>query len=76
MNLKNEINSRFMGDRTRVDMLAELATKEIDQLNSKIDLLDRTVKVMQEAMLRMEIVINTYAGDIHAKKSKSRVKKD
>jgi len=65
-----------MGDRTRVDLLAELATKEIDQLNSKLDLLERTIRVMQEAMINMEIVINTYAGDIHAKKPKPRVKKD
>ena len=77
MNFKNEINSRFMGDRTRQDALADLITKEFEALHSKVALLERTISIMQEAMVRMEIVINTHAGDINAKpKTKRRNKKD
>jgi len=66
-----------MGERTRQDVLADLITKEFDRVNEKLALLERTIGIMQEAMVKMEIVINTYAGDIHAKsKTKRRVKKD
>lgn len=59
MNLKNEINSRFMGDRSRLDLLAELTTKEVEGVNHRIQMLENAISVMQEAMVRIENAINS-----------------
>lgn len=75
MNLKNEINSRFLGERTRVDLLADLTTKEITQINEKLAKLESTMGVMQEAFVKLEIALRTFTEDLHAK-PKRRSKKD
>jgi hypothetical protein len=54
MNLKNEINSRFMGDRSRVDRLAELTTQEIESLHTRMTNIENAMSLMQETFMNME----------------------
>lgn len=55
--LRNEINRSFVGAMTKIDLLAGLTTEEIVQLNNRIQMIENSLSVMQEAMLRMEQAI-------------------
>lgn len=56
---KKELNSRFMGDRTKMDYMADLLTKEFNSYNNRLQAIENALSVMQEAMIRMEVAILT-----------------
>jgi hypothetical protein len=66
MDFKKEINSKFLGDRSRVDYLAELMTKRTDNFYKEYLLLYNTVMVMQEAIVKIEDEIQSLKNDIEA----------
>jgi flagellar biosynthesis chaperone FliJ len=75
MDIKKELNSRFMGDRSRLDYLADIVSKQIEAQNLRIDQIQNAVGLMQEALMRMEIAYNTIKEDIYAKPKRGRPKK-
>lgn len=74
MNFKNEINSRFTGGKTTMNHLADLLTKEFEEHNKRIQMIENALGLMQQAMIGMEVMINTYIGDINAKPRKRNKK--
>jgi hypothetical protein len=76
-NLKNEINSRFMGDRSRTDYLADLLTEEIKDLNERMSLIENAMSIMQEVLVRIELSlpVNTEESIEKPKKRSGRKKK-
>jgi hypothetical protein len=72
---KKEINSRFMGDRTRTEFMADLITEEFTNQNLRIQALENVISLMQEAMMRMELSILT-PKEGNEKPKRRRSKKD
>jgi hypothetical protein len=62
MNFKNEINSRFMSDRGKIETLADLMTKESESLNHRMLMIENSLSLMQEALIRIESMLPSGEG--------------
>jgi hypothetical protein len=72
--IKKEINSRLMGDRTRVDYMADVISAEMNSYNNRLQAIENALSVMQEAMIRMEATILTPKEE-NEKPKRRRIKK-
>jgi prefoldin subunit 5 len=53
-NLLKEINSKPMGDKAKLELLADLTTKDIVDVNRRLDELQKAVELMQYALVKIE----------------------